>query len=75
MTWNHDWAAAATCKQSRPDELFVRGAEQHKAKTVCGACPVRVECEAYVDRAGIVSGFWAGRDRTPVDLTETGGAA
>ena len=41
MSWNEMWANAATCKKAAPDELFVRGAEQHKAKAVCGACPVR----------------------------------
>ena len=32
MVWNEEWTALARCKQSSPDELFVRGAEQHKAK-------------------------------------------
>ena len=50
-------------------------AAERAMQCVCGACPVRAECEAYVDRAGIVSGFWAGRDRTAVELSETGGAA
>ena len=32
---------------------------------VCRACSVRADCEAFVGRAGIVSGFWAGLDRSP----------
>ena len=44
--WNDDWASAAMCKQASPDELFVRGAEQHRAKLVCSGCPVRTECLA-----------------------------
>ena len=44
--WNQDWAAQAACRASQPDKLFVRGAEQNKAKQVCGACPVRTECLA-----------------------------
>jgi hypothetical protein len=46
MSWNEMWANVALCQKSSPDELFVRGAEQHKAKAVCGACPVRAECLA-----------------------------
>lgn len=60
MSWNEDWAAAATCKQSRPDELFVRGAEQHKAKVVCAGCPVRAECLAEALDNRIEWGVWGG---------------
>jgi WhiB family redox-sensing transcriptional regulator len=60
MSWNEEWAAAATCKQSRPDELFVRGAEQHKAKTVCAGCPVRAECLAEALDNRIEWGVWGG---------------
>jgi WhiB family transcriptional regulator, redox-sensing transcriptional regulator len=60
MSWNEEWAAAATCKQSRPDELFVRGAEQHKAKVVCAGCPVRAECLAEALDNRIEWGVWGG---------------
>ena len=60
MSWNEEWAAAALCKQSRPDELFVRGAEQHKAKVVCAACPVRAECLAEALDNRIEWGVWGG---------------
>lgn len=60
MTWNDEWAAAATCQQSRPDELFVRGAEQHKAKLVCASCPVRAECLAEALDNKIEWGVWGG---------------
>lgn len=44
--------------------------------TICAACPVRRSCEAYVDRANIVGGFWAGEDRTPLsNLSSSDGAA
>ena len=39
--WVEDWAARAACKGDTPDALFVRGAEQNKAKQVCAGCPVR----------------------------------
>lgn len=60
MVWNEEWTGLARCKQSRPDELFVRGAEQHKAKVVCAACPVRAECLAEALDNGIEWGVWGG---------------
>ena len=60
MSWNEMWANAALCQQSAPDELFVRGAEQHKAKAVCGACPVRAECLAEALDNEIEWGVWGG---------------
>jgi WhiB family redox-sensing transcriptional regulator len=60
MTWSDDWAAQAACRTQRPDALFVRGAEQNRAKQVCSTCPVRAEClaEALDDR--IEWGVWGG---------------
>jgi WhiB family redox-sensing transcriptional regulator len=60
MGWNEQWAAAALCKQGSPDELFVRGAEQHKAKVICQACPVRTECLAEALDNRIEWGVWGG---------------
>src|ERR1043165_4701634 len=68
MSWNEMWANVALCKKSAPDELFVRGAEQHKAKVVCGACPVRAECLAEALDNQIEWGVWGG-------LTEREGRA
>ena len=43
---------------------------------VCLACTVRLECESFVGREGIISGFWAGQDRTPEsEESSQGGAA
>src|SRR3546814_15236558 len=55
-----DWAPAAACRQAAPDELFVRGAEQNKAKVVCGTCPVRTECLAEALDNQIEWGVWGG---------------
>src|SRR4051794_14896704 len=44
--WVEDWAAEAVCRKAQPDVLFVRGAEQNRAKQICGGCPVRTECLA-----------------------------
>src|SRR3954467_3169314 len=58
--WNQEWAAQAACRVSQPDKLFVRGAEQNKAKQVCGACPVRTECLAEALDNQIEWGVWGG---------------
>ena len=58
--WNQDWAAQAACRASQPDKLFVRGAEQNKAKQVCGACPVTTECLAEALDNQIEWGVWGG---------------
>ncbi len=59
-TWNDDWASQAQCKQSRPDELFVRGAAQNRAKQLCGGCPVKTECLAEALDNEIEWGVWGG---------------
>ena len=60
MTWNEDWASLAQCRQSQPDELFVRGAAQNDAKKLCGGCPVRTECLAEALDNEIEWGVWGG---------------
>jgi len=61
MTWNEDWAWLARCRQSQPDELFVRGAAaQQKAKQLCSRCPVRTECLAEALDNEIEWGVWGG---------------
>lgn len=58
--WNESWSTAAACRQDSPDKLFVKGAEQHKAKTVCAGCPVRTECLAEALDNRIEWGVWGG---------------
>jgi len=60
MAWIEDWAAVAACQGSRPDELFVQGAEQHRVKQVCVTCPVRTECLAEALDNRIEWGVWGG---------------
>lgn len=60
MTWNEHWVEAARCRQARPDELFVRGAEQNRAKRICMDCPVRTECLAEALDNNIEWGVWGG---------------
>lgn len=58
--WVEDWAPRAACKAEQPDELFVRGAEQNKAKQLCLSCPVRTECLAEALDNQIEWGVWGG---------------
>jgi WhiB family redox-sensing transcriptional regulator len=58
--WVEDWAPSAACRKTKPDELFVRGAEQNKAKLVCNGCPVRSECLAEALDNQIEWGVWGG---------------
>src|SRR6186997_689474 len=60
IMWVDDWALRAACREEQPDELFVRGAEQNKAKQVCAGCPVRTECLAEALDNQIEWGVWGG---------------
>lgn len=40
------WVAQARCREVDPDQLFVRGAAQRKAATICRHCPVLMQCGA-----------------------------
>ncbi|MGH3439237.1 MAG: WhiB family transcriptional regulator [Sciscionella sp.] len=55
-----DWRISAACQDTDPDGLFVRGAEQRRAKLVCIACPVRTECLAEALDSRIEFGVWGG---------------
>jgi WhiB family redox-sensing transcriptional regulator len=58
--WDFDWPNRAACKGTDPDELFVQGAAQNRAKLVCRGCPVRTECLADALDNGIAFGIWGG---------------
>ncbi|MGH3496106.1 MAG: WhiB family transcriptional regulator [Nocardioidaceae bacterium] len=60
MTWIHEWTEQAACRSTRPDSLFVRGAEQNRAKQLCASCPVRTECLAEALDNQIEWGVWGG---------------
>jgi WhiB family redox-sensing transcriptional regulator len=57
---DHDWTSGAACRDGNPDELFVQGAEQHKAKALCLSCPVRTECLADALDNRVEFGVWGG---------------
>lgn len=55
-----DWTTRAACRSSDPDDLFVQGAAQNRAKAVCLGCPVRTECLADALDNRIEFGVWGG---------------
>jgi WhiB family redox-sensing transcriptional regulator len=55
-----DWTAWAACRDADPDELFVQGAAQNRAKTRCFGCVVRVECLADALDNRVEFGVWGG---------------
>jgi WhiB family transcriptional regulator, redox-sensing transcriptional regulator len=54
------WVAKALCTTADPDELFVRGAAQRKAVTICRHCPVVQECAADALDNQVEYGIWGG---------------
>ncbi len=60
MPWIHDWTTQAACGNKAPDELFVQGAAQNRAKVVCQGCPVRTECLADALDNRTEFGVWGG---------------
>ena len=60
MGWVVDWSAQAACRTTDPDELFVQGAAQNRAKAVCTGCPVRTECLADALDNRVEFGVWGG---------------
>ncbi|MGW1068272.1 WhiB family transcriptional regulator [Streptomyces aureus] len=61
-----DWGERALCRTAHPDELFVEGAAQHRAKALCASCPVKLECLSFALDNRIEHGIWGGateRDR------------
>ncbi|HVA60740.1 MAG TPA: WhiB family transcriptional regulator [Mycobacteriales bacterium] len=60
MNWTSDWTRSAACCQACPDELFVQGAAQNRAKAVCLGCPVRTECLADALDNRVEFGVWGG---------------
>ena len=68
------WMTEALCSWFPIVQWIVEPADRSTASeaalgAVCRACSVRADCEAFVGRAGIVSGFWAGLDRSPVEAS------
>lgn len=54
------WAEFGACRGGDPDQLFVQGAAQHRAKRVCDRCPVRLDCAVEALNNRIEFGVWGG---------------
>ncbi|NMO03138.1 WhiB family transcriptional regulator [Gordonia sp. TBRC 11910] len=54
------WVSQAKCRGADPDQLFVRGAAQRKAATICRHCPVQLECGADALDNRVEFGVWGG---------------
>src|SRR3954465_2564218 len=64
-----EWASHGAWRNVDPETLFVVGAAQHKAKTICMGCPVRVDCLADALDSRAEFGVWGGmteRERRPL---------
>ena len=55
-----DWTTLGACRDADPDELFVQGAAQNRAKTRCFGCVVRTECLADALDNRVEFGVWGG---------------
>lgn len=55
-----DWGERGKCRTADPDDLFVEGTAQNRAKALCGGCEVRTECLAYALDHRIEHGIWGG---------------
>ena len=58
--WARDWALRGSCSKGNPDDLFVQGAEQNRAKAICMGCVVRTECLADALDNRTEFGVWGG---------------
>jgi WhiB family redox-sensing transcriptional regulator len=55
------WREDALCSQTDPEAFFPEpGSSPQPAKTVCGACPVRVECLEHALANDELYGVWGG---------------
>lgn len=54
------WVMKALCRETDPEELFVRGAAQRRAAVICRHCPVMQECAAEALDNKVEFGIWGG---------------
>ncbi len=60
LTEPQAWVTRSACRTADPDELFVTGAAQNRAKAVCVNCPVRTECLSDALDNRVEFGVWGG---------------
>lgn len=60
MVANTNWRLSANCRNVDPDSLFVKGAKQRDARSICRACPVLTQCLAQALNEKLEYGVWGG---------------
>ena len=60
VTDDANWTTRGACLTVAPDDLFVQGAAQRSARSVCAACTVKLECLADALDHRIEFGVWGG---------------
>jgi WhiB family redox-sensing transcriptional regulator len=60
MVATGDWRVSANCRNGDPDRLFVTGAKQRAARSICRGCPVLTQCLAKALDEKIEFGVWGG---------------
>ena len=54
------WNTMGNCRSGDPERLFVTGAAQRDARTICRGCPVLKQCLAMALTQKIKFGVWGG---------------
>jgi WhiB family transcriptional regulator, redox-sensing transcriptional regulator len=60
VTEDVNWTTRGACLQIAPDALFVQGAAQRSARSVCSGCTVKLECLADALDNRVEFGVWGG---------------
>ena len=60
VTDDVNWTTRGACLQIAPDDLFVQGAAQRSARSVCSGCAVKLECLADALDNRVEFGVWGG---------------
>lgn len=60
MVATANWRVSGNCRDGDPERLFVTGAKQREARTICRGCPVLVQCLSHALDERIEFGVWGG---------------
>jgi WhiB family redox-sensing transcriptional regulator len=60
MVATGNWRVSAQCRNGDPDRLFVKGAKQQEARSICRGCPVLTQCLSYALDERVEFGVWGG---------------
>jgi WhiB family transcriptional regulator, redox-sensing transcriptional regulator len=60
MVATGNWRVSANCRNGDPDRLFVTGAKQREARSICRGCPVLTQCLSHALDERIEFGVWGG---------------